>query len=534
LNSYTQTLIVEKAVVIKPNGNEITADIKDNHVVFKTLEANDAIFLKWNIKNYNSGMLFKDFWDTAHFNGFFPGRLIRYSLLVPQGYKFRTSAQNMPGEPVKKQTDAGVIHQWTVQDEPAIEIEVGMPALEDIGKVLYISSIEDWESLVAWYADLSRAKTRSSWEIKEQVEKLLGGKKEMSEEEKIEAIYSFITENIRYSSVPFRQSDLIPQKARDVLVTRIGDCKDVATLGITMLREAGINSHYVLLNTRDAGQHQHALPSILFNHCIVAVETRNGLRYLDLTAHNFPSDSLPELDREAFSLLVKPGVKTAALLPLEKLALRQVTHHSRIEIKDDLTAQIEYKSDWQGAAAAYPRMAFRYKGPQEREKLVIDSLGAAFPGIKLGQVEFDGLDSPKPLARVGYHYGVPNYLSEAGQYKHLKLHWRDRMSSRPAPAQEKRKFSYYYWPYADRIEERVEIRLPAGYEPLDVGKDVQLSSAIADYSLSFTYANGVISVRRELINKKTVVSPQEYAEFKQFYNHVVKEDDRSILLRRVQ
>ncbi|MEP7341066.1 MAG: transglutaminase domain-containing protein, partial [Acidobacteriota bacterium] len=427
LNGYTQTLVVEKAVVVKPNGNEISADIQSNHVVFKTLEENDTIYLKWNIKNYNSGKLFSDFWDSAHFNSFYPNKLVRYSLLVPPEFKFQASAQNMSAEATKKQTDAGIIHQWAVQDEPAIEIEVGMPVVEDVGKILYVSSISGWDSLVSWYADLSRSKTRNTWEIKEQVEKLIGGKKEMTNEEKVEAIYNFITENIRYSSVSFRQSGLIPQKARDVLVNKIGDCKDVATLCITMLREAGVTSHYVLLNTRNAGQYRNALPAILFNHCIVAVETKNGLRYLDLTAHNLPADSLPELDREAFSLLIKPDIKNAALLPVDKLAPRQVIHRTNVEVKEDMAAQIQYNSDWQGAAAAYPRMIFRYKGPNEREKMLNDAVGAVFPGAKLTGLEFGGLDAPKSTSSISYRVSVPSYLSEAGQFKLLKLHWSDRI-----------------------------------------------------------------------------------------------------------
>lgn len=39
------------------------------------------------------------------------------------------------------------------------------------------------------------------------------GDKNYSEEEKIETIYNFITEDIRYSYVPFRQSGLIPEKS---------------------------------------------------------------------------------------------------------------------------------------------------------------------------------------------------------------------------------------------------------------------------------------------------------------------------------
>ncbi|MGH9853752.1 MAG: DUF3857 domain-containing protein, partial [Blastocatellia bacterium] len=189
-NSYTQELIIEKAVVLKPNGTEIKADLNQNHVVFKTLEKNDTIYLKWSVKNYNSGRLFSDFWDTQYFNSFYPSKLTRYSLLTPKGCDFRSSAQNIPNDPVKKETDAGVIHQWVVKDEPAVEIEPGMPGLTDIGKVLYISSVADWDSIVAWYADLAHTKTRSSHEIKEQVEKLFAGKKNVSDEEKIETIYN--------------------------------------------------------------------------------------------------------------------------------------------------------------------------------------------------------------------------------------------------------------------------------------------------------------------------------------------------------
>jgi tetratricopeptide (TPR) repeat protein len=533
-NGHTQELMVEKAVVLKPNGTEIKADLQNNHVVFKTLEKNDTIYLKWNVKNYNSGRLFSDFWDAQYFNSFYPSKLVRYSLLVPQGCDFRSNAQNMPNEPVKKQTDAGVIHQWSAQDEPAVEVEPNMPTLTDVGKVLYISSIDGWESLVAWYADLARTKTKSSYEIKEQVEKLFAGKKQVSDEEKIETIYNFITENIRYSSVPFRQSGLVPQKARDVLVNKIGDCKDLATLCITMLGEVGVKAHYVLLNTRDAGQHQNALPAIFFNHCIVAVETPGGLRYLDLTAHNYPANSLPAMDIEAFSLLIKAGVNKAGPLPADKLAARHIAHNSSIEVKDDRSILVRYDSSWQGGAGAYPKQVFRDRGAQEREKMITNSLGRFYPGVKVAGLEFEGMDAPGRPVRFAYNFEAPNYVTEAGQFKLLRIPWNDRMANQHAPSQEQRKFAYYYWPYADRIEERIEFLLPAGYEPVDLGKEVKLSSAVADYQLSFTYADGKIVARRELINKKAVVTPEEYAEFRQFCNRVVKEDERSILLKSNQ
>jgi tetratricopeptide (TPR) repeat protein len=244
-NSNIQKLTIEKAVVIKSDGSEIKADINDNHIVFKSLEILDFIHIKYKIKNYFSGRLAKHFWDSFYFNRFLPSKTIRYSMLVHNNQKFHIKVQNMPNEPVKKKTEEGTLYQWSLQDEPAIVFEYGMPILDDIGKMLYISSFDDWQYLVDWYSELTKTKTRSSHEIKEQVAKLFEGKENLSEEEKIELIYFFITENIRYSNIAFRQSDFIPQKARDVLVTKIGDCKDLTTLGIAMLNEIGIKAYYV-------------------------------------------------------------------------------------------------------------------------------------------------------------------------------------------------------------------------------------------------------------------------------------------------
>ena len=194
----------------------------------------------------------------------------------------------MSDEPEISKTRDGLLHEWVLYDQPAIESEYNTKNLDDYGKMLFISTIPDWEYLVDWYLDLAKTKTRSSYEVQEVVAELLAGKPDITDMAKIELIYNYITENIRYSSVSFRQSGLIPQKARDVLVQRIGDCKDVATLCISMLKEAGIPAHYVLVNTFKEGLNKDILPAIEFNHAIAGVETDQGLIYMDLTAQNYP------------------------------------------------------------------------------------------------------------------------------------------------------------------------------------------------------------------------------------------------------
>lgn len=531
-NSFSEDLIVEKAVVIKPDGAEIKADVGNNQVVFKSLEENDFIYLKWRIKNFYRGKLSNHFWDTFFFNGFYPIKQIRYSLLAPADLKFQYRGLRMPDTPVKKTTEDGVIYQWELHDEPALPYEAGMPLLEDIGKVLYLTSLPDWEYLVKWYSDLAATKTRSSYEIKEQVVALFPDLDKISEEEKIARIYNFITENIRYSSVPFRQSGLVPQSARDVLVTKIGDCKDVATLCIAMLREVGIEAHHVLVNTKDQGRNENILPAIAFNHCIAGVETKTGMQYLDLTANNYPVNAMPELDIEGFSLLIKPGVRAPGYLSRESTAPRVVARRAVATIREDNSIAVEERSRKTGSLGAAMRQQYRHLSARDREKELAQVLSESFPNVKLTRLELQNLDELAPEVNYVYHFEAPNYVTDASQFKLFKMPWADDLPANEALSYESRKHPYEYWPWADSLIQEIEVKLPAGYAPMDLPNVVEYASPIGDYSVRYSFVAGALNGRRVLINRKSVVSPEEYADFKKFYNNVVKEDSRQILLKK--
>jgi hypothetical protein len=245
--------------------------------------------------------------DNVLFNGHLPVKLIRYSLLVPPGVSFSHRTFNMDDYPVVKKTEEGDLYEWSASQESALAAEPAMPPLSQVGRMLSISTIPSWTSVVDWYKDLAYTRTKSSFEIQEQVADLFKEKKEWTTQEKIRKIYEFIVTNIHYSSVPFRQSGIIPQKARDVLVNRIGDCKDVATLGIAMLKEAGIPAYHVLTRIRSIGSNPNELPSIGFDHCIIGIQTESGIQYSDLTAQFHPYGSVPGEDHGAFCLLIKPG-----------------------------------------------------------------------------------------------------------------------------------------------------------------------------------------------------------------------------------
>src|SRR6185436_7664790 len=99
---------------------------------------------------------------------------------------------------------------------------------------------------------------------------LFPGNEKLSDLQKAKRIYDYVVKEIRYSSVDFRQSGLIPQSTANTLNSRIGDCKDVSTLFIAMCREVGLDAKLTLVCTNDNGSNFLFMPTVDFNHCIAA------------------------------------------------------------------------------------------------------------------------------------------------------------------------------------------------------------------------------------------------------------------------
>lgn len=532
-NGYLQSLTVEKACVVKAKDqSEIKADVKDNHIVFKSFETGDMIYIKWHVKDFYSSKLSSHFWDDIYVNGFIPKKKARYSLLVPKNLPFKYNLQHGNCNPTIDTLQEGYRYTWTMYDLPSIKQEEDMSVLDDIGTILHISSLPDWNFIVQWYADIASDKTRSSFEIREQVAALFKDKINLTDDQKIKIIYNFITEKIRYSSVSFRQSSYIPQRARDVLVHRIGDCKDMATLCIAMLREVGIPAYHVLVNTRNEGRNQYGLPSLPFNHCIVGVKSGPAMKYIDLTASNYSMESGPFGDMDAFALVIKPGSQQPFYIPDSLFSPKNSIRTTLMTVNADNSVFIDRSSIRTGALAGSYRDRFRDKGKKDVEKEIISIITYNHTAAELKSYEFKNLDELEPTLSYRFSFTVPNSVMQTGGLKILKLEWADKLSTNEALSYNQRTYPYEYFPARDTSREEMTIVLPAGYVPVDLAPSILITSPFGKYSLTYSFSKGEIHGRRELINQKNVIDTSEYKEFRDFYNKVIGEDEKNIAFKK--
>jgi len=534
-NEYTQSLLIEKAEVVKKNGNRLSAEQNQNEMVFTNLEVGDAIVIKYRIQNYARGRLAKEFWDTYLFNAFVPSDISRYSLLVDKDLSFTHQMINSEIKPEIKQIEDFTLYTWEMKDLEPVKDEPFMPTLNDVGIVLHLSTVKSWNDIAQWYSDLSSFKTENEFELKEVYGQLFPGGEKLNELEKARRIYNYIETNYRYSSVSFRQSDFVPQRASVTINTRLGDCKDLSSLFTSLARMAGLRANMVLVDTKDNGTKEMMLPSVDFNHCIVSLQADGRQYYLELTDNNLPFASLPDNLAGASSLFI-PRDQDKMTSNLEPISTTNRTPNKTKKtinvniIGDDLRIQVEAVK--KGNLTSSLRDQYKNLSAQKKREEMEKSISGSFKNpLKLESITFTPLDSLVDSIKYKYSYTVKNEVAEVGSMSMFKIPFGDVIATIDNFSSDERKFPIEYWRYedADEYESAVSIQLPAGKQFIELPTDQSFKFKKNTYSIRFIKSGkDKLTVIRKASLSRDDISPSEYSALKDFFNNIIKTESKYI------
>ena len=524
------SLTVDKAVVRKSNGTEIPADRSGSYAVFKSIEPGDFIYIKTRSREFATGRLAPYFVDTYTFNDDIPVQHARYQLLVPKGVPFQYVVSNAVVEMQVQENDYGDLYLWEMDDLKPIVYEESMPSYSEVSISLQISSIPNWKEVISWYYDIARTKTRSSMQIRNLMDSLVPPSSELTQLEIVKEVYRYITNDIRYSNVPFRQSNVVPQKARDVLATRIGDCKDVATLCIAMLAERDIEAYHVLVQTNSYASYRQLLPSIPFDHAIVMVNMDGEPLYIDLTADNVPVGSVPFADIDAFSLAIAPSYSIPERIGRGLFTPNNVDVATTIELHDDLSATVTQAYTHTGARTQFYRNAWKGATAKELERALTEGLSSDFPDVTLTEYTVTNLDTLVNTVSYSLTYTVPNYVMEAAELYIVKAPWYSPYEPDPALSYPTRSYPIVYRNYIDTLTETVSISMPEGYEAWGLKDQEVHDHPVSGVQRTAEVADGQLVMTRRSVNRREVIKPGDYTSYKQFYNDVLRADRQAVVL----
>ncbi len=526
-----EELTIEKAEVLKKNGNRLQAEVNDNQIVYTSLEPGDAVFLIYKKTKEISGQMSKQFYEKYLLSNWYPTLNMEYNLLVSKDVKFDSRMDNSDVKPSVQDADEFMLYSWKKSLNKAMQLESYMSPMIDVCELLSISTLPDWDFVSKWYYDISNTKTKPDLVVRETVDQLLKGKENCSQMDKARIIYNFIEQNIRYSSVSFRQNGVVPQKASDVLNTRIGDCKDLSVLFTSMCKAAGIDAEVVLVIRHQNGNNWKNLPSFDFDHAIAKATLDGKEYYTELTSSYLPFSSMDGSLINAVVLDINNGAAKVVPKLLNPLTRQSNNIYREAKVTfagDNMTYAINTTRT--GCMAAYTRSSYSDLGKDDREKKFTQSLTGTYSNIKLQSLDFNStLNGCSDTLSYSYSYVAPKVFSRIGDLMLVKLPLTEQLSPMDFLLEERR-YPIEVWKYnsADTIVENLTIAFPENKKLAEIPKSVHYSCNQADYSLKFNVEGNQLKVTREMVFRQNYVPVSDYTAYRSFIESVVNSDTQQI------
>lgn len=531
-------VVIHDAQTIKKNGEKLDAEQYGREMVFTNLEIGDYIYCSYiNKQTYGSKSteFNSESWRP---NNFIPTYKTSQSLFFEDGTTLTDTICNGENSLVETKHDNFTQYTWSAVS-PATYVEESMMTGEyDKAPAVQFSLQHSWKDIVQWYSDISAHQAKSDFTIKKLTEELLGGKS-LTELEKFQKIYDFVCTNIQYSSIDFRQSNIVPQKASNVYHSRLGDCKDVSTLFVSIAREAGLKAHLILINTDAKGQFDVLLPALDFNHCIVKIYYGNNSMFLELTDKYLPFGHLYASHFNA-PILEIPDGKITDNVNVERLKFNpgyenKTLRSSKITIDKALKMRIATKTTNIGTSASDICSAYYNVPAEEQKKMLKQALSADFKS----NITIDSclMGNLKPLQDTGYYtsqYVVENEVLKLGSFKSFKIPVTDKLATTDIFDDKEREYDFDFVRYEpfEYYSHEMEVKLDNEMTFAEVPKNIDLNYGGCKYNLVFEKLNEKqMRIKRTYAVNRQLVKATGFGLFKEFLSAISEAENTHLLLK---
>jgi len=471
---------------------------------------------------------------------------------MPVGWEFRAAWTNgSSAEPAKTGANSW---QWTLKDLPGIEEdrEPMMPPFLSLAGRMSLSyfspeqkagTAASWNEVGKWYANLTQGRYEANPQISAKVAELIAGKTDFAS--RAQSLTSFLQSEIRYVEISIGIGGDQPHPAGDVFRYRYGDCKDKVTLLKAMLHQAGIDSEYVLIDTR-RGFVNPAVPSSWSDHAIIAIalpdnvpggayesviKSKSGRRYIifDPTDEYTPVGSLRAELQNSYALLVTESggelIKTP-LLPPDANTLQRSGH---FVLSDDGELSGEVSEDRGGDFAARERDRLRNWDERKRTNYFEHYLGNSLQGFTLESMNVEQADQFQKDVLIKFKFSTPQYgqqrgplmllrprvLGEQGEYvEHKPRHY-------PIELGEARK-----------VIDTYEIEIPKTYSVDDIPDPVKIDVGFASYQSKIEVDGSKLRYWREYIVRDLSVPPDKFADWVKLQGVIGADESAAVVLKK--
>lgn len=509
-----------------------------------------------NIVGYEYEVEERPFWlqDVWDFQGRDPVREAHYSLQLPAGWVFKSS---WIAHEETKPDEAGSVLQWKIADVKALRPEPQMPPWRGLAGQMVVSffpsggtsqkrEFATWDDVGIWMGQLYSSQMEASDAIKQEVRTLTEG--QPTTLGKMQALASFVQHDIRYVAIELGIGGWQPHAAPDVFAHKYGDCKDKATLLRTMLREIGVSSYQVVINTERGSVTSDTPAHNAFNHVILAIKLPDDvhdsslmavvvhpklgrLLFFDPTSEIMPFGQIRGHLQANYGLLVTPDGGELVQLPQQPTNMNGISRQASLKLDAKGILKGDVRESRVGDHAWQERWRLRtVTKSEDRIKPIEEVLGGSLPNFHITAASL--INASQTDLPLGFNYSFlsEDYAKLAGNLLLVRPRVLGNKSSGILEMKEPRKFPVEFEGPEHDIDS-FEITIPDGYEVDELPPPMDADYSFASYHSKTEAVGHTLHYTRTLEIRELSVPVGKMDELKKFYRIIASDERNTAVLK---
>jgi len=420
--------------------NYTTADNVDANIFYDDLKEVNFIFpgaTPGSVGKLSYTEKLKDphFMSPFYFVSYMPVLNSEFTINCPAGVRLNYQLFNNDSNFVsftKEEKGKRVIYRWTAKNMQTPKRESESPAFAYYAPHVLITVndftvdgttkkiLPDVNGLCEWYKGFVKDINKGDDSLlRNTVDGIVKGVK--TDEEKIKLIYYWVQDNINYIAFEDGLNGFIPREANDICKRRYGDCKDMSSILVRMLRLAGVKAYHTWIGTRRLPYKYSEIASPGIDNHMICIAEANGKRYvLDGTGKFTPLGFVTEFIQGKEGLLLKED-GTCEVYTIPVMAKEKSVESDTITVGFDANKQISggIQTNFTGYYKIDDAYMYHYTLPEKREEKFQNYMKMGNNKCKISDLSFEGFNGQDSTIKIRAKFELPEYVKNIGSKIYL-------------------------------------------------------------------------------------------------------------------
>jgi hypothetical protein len=315
--------------------------------------------------------------------------------------------------------------------------------------------------------------------------------------DKAAAILYWVQDNIKYVAFAQGLRGFVPHGPQYVFDKRYGDCKDMTSLIVAMMKEAGLSCYFSWVGTREIPYTYNDLPTYAVdNHMVASYISNDSVIIMDGTMNLYKFGMTPHhlLTKEVLIRLDDNNYMIHQLKANE-ISESGISDSSVIYLEDNKVKGTGY-CEWYGYNRYEIATAIDGVKPDRLKKSLTSLLGKGNNTFGIDSFEMGDVKNRNDSFNIKYNFSIDNYTQNVGNQLYVNLNLHKSFGELKFDTTETVCPLANDFFYTDK--EVVILQIPDGYNLSYVPEDTYYNNDFFRFSIKYSSGDSFVKMNRTI------------------------------------